>query len=237
MNLNLVDENFYCSKPAINPHIQDKSSEYSALAMILHCFPDRALTSLIKYEHPDFISKDYQVGLEVTEADNELHKRVSKEFYKYKHPKENCNIEKNRSIIEQTGARVIDLPESFVSILDFPSYGNNLIVRDLKERITKKENIEYDETKELYLAIVFFDPLGTDSAELITNTLIDFVDSENTKFKRIYVVTSRFCIKFTTSDKSIISQSINILEYHKMRTLGRMTAEGIVDLNSREWIG
>ena len=235
MDINLVDENYYCGKPAIDPRLQDKSCEFSALAMALYCFPDEALSTLVKHEHPDFISLDCRFGLEVTEADNELHKQASKEFYKSLHPKEGCDLEKSRKIINRTGAKVIEYPERSLSTLDFSMFGDKMLVTDLKERVLKKESKEYDETKELYLAIVFFEILGTNSMNLINETLNDIVDSKTTKFKRIYVVTNQFCMMFQTENKSVITRNITRSEYHKIRTLGRMTAEGIVDLKSNVW--
>lgn len=236
MKLDLIDSSYIFPK-ILDFKLESKSHEYRALAVIRYLFPDEPFLSLVKFESPDFISCDKSIGLEVTDVVIDKHMQIEKTYIKYKHPENDIKKQKNGELIHNSGARLLCSRNNQIEYLEYDTYTVDLYVRAIKQQISSKveKSEKYEQVSELDLALLFCDPIDEDFESYLRRN-IDILIGKSTKFMKIFIVSSSFCIKYDVKDHTVVKKDLTKDEDIKLKILGRLTAEGTLSLKSPEWI-
>lgn len=234
MDLSTIDANFRFTH-GINSQLEKDSHEYRVLATIRLLFPQNNYNSVVKSEAPDFIDRDNSIGLEVTDVCFQKHRQASKEFYKLNHPvnDKKSQPENTRKTIDSGNDE--DSGKTIKTCgLNFPSFSAESILVPMRRQIVIKEGKKYEQTNELDLALLFDDRINIELEDDLMEQL-RISQKGKKKFKKVFVVSDYLCLEYNVSDNSFQRRLLTQEENIRIKILGRLTAEGKVNLSSPEW--
>ena len=222
---------------AIEPELLKHSQEYYVLAVLRYLCGSKYQNSVLS-ESPDIQDKSSLIGIEVTVASLPGDMKVSREFTKMRRAMSLDEYKKTKSKIEKEGYSVLTTPIG-VERLQSPMRTESTDRKCLEEAIRrklKKINSYRLLFQELGLAIVFHD-LVSSRVELngvawIRDYITNFTSDQ---FDFYYVFCNRAVLFYDTGDGTFEKKTLSKDEREKLACIGRMTAEGELNLSDVEW--
>lgn len=231
IHTNLVKSKRFTS--SIEPSILKHSQEYRVLATLRYLYPTK-FDAMITGETPDLQDSTSSTGIEVTVAVKEDDMKVSRAFSEMTQDKD---IEKHKNIIESSGYSFVYLIDEKIAIsTSGTANGEKKSFQQSIQRKTKKIHQYRRNFKKVGLAILLPEIPTTYAEDHLSKWIFELlVDTEN-QFDFCYVISHRFClycdVKTGTSEKKELTQK----ESGLISTIGRMTAEGELTMESEEWL-
>lgn len=204
------------------------SQEYFVLAFLKYKFPDK-YKDVFHADKPDL--QGNKIMVEVTTLEENKEMQASKEFAKYSENYDEWRIKK----IEGTGY-ALENSADITSMYRSGGYNFELDQALLKKCVNvKTEKAKgYDaKNRTLELALVKEDRPLLEWLEKINYSLETIVNNQEI-YETVYILFPNSCIyiKKGTSPQKI---ELSPKEYLHLKTIGRMTAEGEINIDDEEW--
>lgn len=219
----------------ISSELFKHSQEYRALATLRYCFPGQYETMSVS-ESPDLQDKENDVGIEVTVAVQGSDMQATDAFSKLRHTKDNAQQDKLTNLIRSCGFSIDSMPCGIPIISTAgTSEGEKYIFQ--KSLINKLGKLQdYKNSFNTVGLVMILKEIPTTEAE---NNLIEWIQEvnqeENDFYDFIYIISCRFCIYFENKTNYSLKRIITKAESELLQTIGRMTAEKELTLESQEW--
>ena len=232
MNIFAEEVNPWEKRPAIKPKIQKLSQEYRVLATLRYLYPEK-YDSLIKDESPDLQDSENSVGIEVTISDAESEVKTSRYFDHYCNPLTPERKENDKQSLEALGNSVSESNRLWKA-----GGQTKGIEIHFKENIRKK----YDKVpkyrakfNKLGLAVLMLEIPSRETEYSIIDWIKQIILEDGNYFDFFYVISHRFCIYYKPSNSLYSKHDITKDADIRLSAIGRMTAEGKININSPVW--
>lgn len=219
----------------IRSELLKHSQEHWILATLRYFFPQKYNTISIG-ESPDLQDHENGIGIEVTAAVREDDMKATRAFSKLHQASSNKDVEKFKRIIELS-AHTLDSMCGEIPALcttgtsDGEKHTLQNIIRKKKTKLQQyRENF-----KVLGLAIVLPEIPTLDSENHLVDWIREVFQEDDYRFDFVYVISHRFCIYYDLQTDCSCKKAISREEDRLLRTIARMTAEGELSLEDREW--
>ncbi len=217
--------------------MREKSNVYRVLAVLRYVLPEKFNDAFVS-EKPDIWGSGF--GVEVTMAANSNEMRINSNYKKFslqeiKEINEDCRTSSKITIkkipVVNREIRMIEsgggVNENSNSLKDLINHSLNIKSKKLEKDYSNNINGPID------LAIIIPDSIVT----IQKNSIVNYVlfNRNCNKFRTIYVLYTYYLFIIDT-----VSQTYQCIPFEKddmngLRTIARMTAEGIISVNDEEW--
>ena len=234
MNLNTDLVNHKAFELPICSKIQNLSQEYRVLATLRFLYPGK-YDSMIKAEAPDLQDVNNGVGIEVTVAVREKDMEASRALLELcQH--ESVSKKDSKGIIEKCGYSLVQMNDSGFMISTLGTSGGEYAVFR-RNMINKSKKLPRYRSlfNNVGLAILLQEIPTTFAENNIPKWISKLNGTETEKYDFIYVISHRFCIYFDALANITEKKPLTQNETRLLSTIGRMTAEGELSLDSIEW--
>ncbi len=221
-------EEYKPTKPT-NSHCISASQEYRVLATLKTFFP-RKFKLAYKSERPDI--KTDSLGVEVTLICNPKEKEIESIFGNAKKRAEKLK-EKTRKeglyIIEEAGIPILRKGGGF----DSENY-KKYVEKAIQLKLQKSNEYVDEFGSNLELVILQEDLIPSEVEKNVAKWMLE-IAGKNCIFKKIYYICSNYIIRADTANEHIWKRKITAEQNMAFKIIGRMTAEGNLDMDSPEW--
>ena len=233
MNIFSEDVNTLENRPAINQERLKHSQEYRVLATLRYLFPEK-YDCMVKDESPDLQDSKNSVGIEVTISDAELEMEVSRRFDHYCNPLTPEKKENDKRFFESHGYSVNTKSNRLMKAGGL----TKAIEHSFKESIRKKYvKVPKYRTKcnKVGLALLMLEMPYYETETKVIDWTKQVITEDGNYFDFFYIISHRFCIYYEPANETISKHKITDDINKRLRAIGRMTAEGQINLGSAVW--
>ena len=209
------------------------SQEYRVLATLRYLFPGE-YEQMERIEKPDLQDNINHFGIEVTSAVQKDDMKANRAF---------AEIDKNSSDSQRNAVKkiaesgydinntngIMSISRSGTEDSEKVCLRNAIVNKCPKYHIYKKD------FKTIGLAVLLPEIPSTYAENNISNWIKELYSEIDIPFDFIYVISCRFCIVYDIKSNLADKKDLNNTDSQLLSTIGRMTAEGELTLNSIEW--
>lgn len=218
----------YQVKGQISSELVKISREYFVLAALKYSFPER-FSDLCKAEAPDLQDKKHSLGIEVTWGDSPVNEQINGESIKYSRAKTAEEKVKCLEKIKQNGGNRDSLITYYPTAT---SDGNIIYLRNAFLKKTAKITNYREKFNRVGLAIIVDIPFSI----IEYSEWGKLISSQNSDgFNFVVLVHWEGIEMYDFDTKEYISRAINRNDRIALQTIGRLTAEGIIEEDDFVW--
>lgn len=209
------------------------SQEYRVLAVLRYLFPD-TYEQMEHGDKPDLQDKTNRIGIEVTAAVQGNDMKANRAFAEIDHNSSDSQRMAEKKINE-SGYNINYIKDIMsISRTGTADSEKSCFLNAILKKCKKADRYKGDYAK-IGLAVLLTE-IPTNYAEDHIIDWIKEIHSEiESSFDFMYVISSRFCIMYDIKSNRIDKKAIKDTDNQLLCTIGRMTAEGELSLDSIEW--
>lgn len=228
----VINKRFACK---IKSELLKFSQEYRVLAILRYLFPQKYCT-MTKGESPDLQDCINGVGIEVISAIRKGDMKAENAFSNLRQAHNDKEAEKYIRIIKSSGYALMPFRDGKLAIgTTGTSNGEKVLFQESIEKKKAKIQQYRKHFKVLGLAVLLPEIPTLEAESRFVDWICEAFQKDNNSFDFIYVISHRFCIYYDPQKACSCKKEISKEEHRLLHTIARMTAEGELSLEDREW--
>lgn len=225
----------YRSNRSIHHRLWKFSQEYRALATLKYLFP-QTYGSFTAGDAPDLQDEENSIGVEVTAAVPERDMKISRRFSQLCEENDGNRKTELISAIKKEDYSITETPAGLAAVSTIATSASEkaFIQSSITKKIKKLPQYQ-SQYKRVELAIILPEIPTSDAENHISAWIADSLGCTKPAFDYIHIICHRFYQGYDVHTGEEIKITISKQEHHSLGAIARMTAEGVISLDSEEW--